>query len=137
MALCADHRIAADDARRGQPEILLGLIPGAGGTQRLARLIGPARAKDVISTGRRITSDAIGLVDRAVPTDEVHAQAHAWAARLARARPWLCAPRRRRWTAGWGAELLDTGLALERTLFAGLFATEDREHAELHREGVR
>ncbi|MET9084925.1 enoyl-CoA hydratase-related protein [Streptomyces sp. NPDC004237] len=129
LALCADHRIAADDARLGQPEILLGLIPGAGGTQRLARLIGPARAKDLIFTGRHITSDealAIGLVDRVVPADEVHAQAHAWAARLAKGPALALRAAKEAVDIGLEAEL-DTGLALERSLFAGLFATEDRE----------
>lgn len=87
LALCADFRIAADNAKLGQPEILLGLIPGAGGTQRLARLVGPSRAKDLIFTGRQVKAEealAIGLVDRVVPAAEVYEQAHAWAARLAK-----------------------------------------------------
>ncbi|MGW3307808.1 enoyl-CoA hydratase/isomerase family protein, partial [Streptomyces sp. NPDC001073] len=74
LALCADFRIAADNAKLGQPEILLGLIPGAGGTQRLARLIGPSRAKDLIFTGRMVKADealALGLVDRLVPAADV------------------------------------------------------------------
>ncbi|CAM5704517.1 Fatty acid oxidation complex subunit alpha [Streptomyces griseoloalbus] len=82
LALCADYRIAGENAKLGQPEILLGLIPGAGGTQRLARLIGPSKAKDLIFTGRQVKADealALGLVDRVVPADEVYAQAHAWA----------------------------------------------------------
>lgn len=86
LALCADYRIAADNAKLGQPEILLGLIPGAGGTQRLSRLIGPSRAKDLIFTGRMVKADealALGLVDRVVPAAEVYEQAHAWAAKLA------------------------------------------------------
>ncbi|MGW3983335.1 enoyl-CoA hydratase/isomerase family protein, partial [Streptomyces mirabilis] len=67
LALCADFRIAADNAKLGQPEILLGLIPGAGGTQRLSRLIGPSKAKDLIFTGRMVKADealSLGLVDR-------------------------------------------------------------------------
>ena len=67
LALCADVRFAAEDAAIGQPEILLGIIPGAGGTQRLTRLVGPSRAKDIIFTGRFVKADealAIGLVDR-------------------------------------------------------------------------
>src|SRR3954468_9154237 len=87
LALCADIRIAAQDARLGQPEILLGLIPGAGGTQRLARLVGPSRAKDLIFTGRMVGAAealSIGLVDQVVPAAEVHARALAWAGRLAR-----------------------------------------------------
>ncbi|WP_438485775.1 enoyl-CoA hydratase/isomerase family protein [Streptomyces sp. S186] len=129
LALCADYRIAADNAKLGQPEILLGLIPGAGGTQRLARLVGPSKAKDLIFTGRHVKADealAIGLVDRVVPADEVHAQAHAWAARLA-AGPAL-ALRAAKESVDAGLETdLDTGLTIERTWFAGLFATEDRE----------
>ena len=70
LALCADIRIAAENATLGQPEILLGIIPGAGGTQRLSRLVGPSRAKDIIFTGRFVKADealAIGMVDKVVP----------------------------------------------------------------------
>jgi enoyl-CoA hydratase/carnithine racemase len=129
LALCADFRIAADDARLGQPEILLGLIPGAGGTQRLARLIGPSKAKDLIFTGRMVRADealALGLVDRLVPAAEVYPQAHAWAARLARGP--AIALRAAKEAIDTGLETdIGTGLAVERTWFAGLFATEDRE----------
>ncbi|GAB2800492.1 enoyl-CoA hydratase/isomerase family protein [Streptomyces daliensis] len=129
LALCADIRIAGEKAKLGQPEILLGLIPGAGGTQRLARLIGPSRAKDLIFTGRQVKADealALGLVDRVVPDAEVYEQAHAWAARLA-AGPAL-ALRAAKEAVDTGLETdIDTGLTVERTWFAGLFATEDRE----------
>ncbi|WP_447040115.1 enoyl-CoA hydratase/isomerase family protein [Streptomyces sp. DSM 118878] len=129
LALCADFRIAADNAKLGQPEILLGLIPGAGGTQRLARLIGPSKAKDLIFTGRQVKAPealAIGLVDRVVPAAEVYEQAHAWAARLARGPAIALRAAKESIDAGLETDL-DTGLALERTWFAGLFATEDRE----------
>ncbi|WP_055587974.1 enoyl-CoA hydratase/isomerase family protein [Peterkaempfera griseoplana] len=129
LALCADIRIAAENAKLGQPEILLGLIPGAGGTQRLARLIGPSRAKDLIFTGRQVKAEEalrIGLVDQVVPAEEVYAAARAWAARLA-AGPAL-ALRAAKEAVDRGLETdIDSGLALERSLFAGLFATEDRE----------
>ncbi|MFF1354334.1 enoyl-CoA hydratase/isomerase family protein [Streptomyces sp. NPDC058297] len=129
LALCADFRIAADDARLGQPEILLGLIPGAGGTQRLARLVGPSKAKDLIFTGRQVKAEealAIGLVDRVVPAADVYEQAHAWAAKLAKG-PAL-ALRAAKESIDVGLETdIDTGLAVERNWFAGLFATEDRE----------
>ncbi|GGV83012.1 MULTISPECIES: enoyl-CoA hydratase/isomerase family protein [Streptomyces] len=129
LALCADYRIAADNAKLGQPEILLGLIPGAGGTQRLARLIGPSKAKDLIFTGRHVKADealALGLVDRVVPAAEVYQEAHAWAARLAKGP--AIALRAAKEAIDTGLETdIDTGLAVERTWFAGLFATEDRE----------
>ncbi|WP_330459912.1 enoyl-CoA hydratase-related protein [Streptomyces sp. NBC_00820] len=129
LALCADYRIAADNAKLGQPEILLGLIPGAGGTQRLPRLIGPSKAKDLIFTGRMVKADealALGLVDRVVPADEVYGQAHAWAAALAKGP--AIALRAAKESVDTGLETdIDTGLAVERNWFAGLFATEDRE----------
>ncbi|NEB81855.1 enoyl-CoA hydratase/isomerase family protein [Streptomyces sp. SID14478] len=129
LALCADVRIAADNAKLGQPEILLGLIPGAGGTQRLARLIGPAKAKDLIFTGRQVKADealALGLVDRVVPAEEVFTAAHAWAAKLAQGPAIALRAAKEAIDAGLETDL-ETGLALERTWFAGLFATEDRE----------
>ncbi|MCI3245501.1 enoyl-CoA hydratase/isomerase family protein [Streptomyces spinosisporus] len=129
LALCADYRIAAENAKLGQPEILLGLIPGAGGTQRLARLVGPSKAKDLIFTGRMVKADealALGLVDRVVPAEEVYAAAHAWAARLALGP--AIALRAAKESVDTGLETdIETGLAVERNWFAGLFATEDRE----------
>jgi enoyl-CoA hydratase/carnithine racemase len=128
LALCADIRIAGERAKLGQPEILLGLIPGAGGTQRLSRLVGPAKAKDMIFTGRQVKAPealAMGLVDRVVPDEEVYEQARAWAAKLA-AGPAI-ALRAAKESVDVGLEAdIDTGLALERNWFAGLFATEDR-----------
>lgn len=129
LALCADIRIAAEDAKLGQPEILLGLIPGAGGTQRLSRLVGPSRAKDLIFTGRMVDAQealSIGLVDKVVPAEEVYGAATQWARRLARGPAY--ALRAAKEAVDHGLETdLNTGLALERTLFAALFATEDRE----------
>jgi enoyl-CoA hydratase/carnithine racemase len=129
LALCADFRIAGDNAKLGQPEILLGLIPGAGGTQRLARLVGPSRAKDLIFTGRMVKADealTLGLVDRVVPAADVYTEAYAWAAKLAQG-PAL-ALRAAKESVDTGLETdIETGLAVERTWFAGLFATADRE----------
>ncbi|GHG04145.1 enoyl-CoA hydratase/isomerase family protein [Streptomyces zaomyceticus] len=130
LALCADYRIAADNAKLGQPEILLGLIPGAGGTQRLSRLVGPSKAKDLIFTGRMVKADealTLGLVDRVVPAAEVYEQAHAWAARLAQGPAVALRAAKESIDQGLEADI-DTGLAIERTWFAALFATEDREN---------
>jgi enoyl-CoA hydratase/carnithine racemase len=129
LALCADIRVAADNAKFGQPEILLGLIPGAGGTQRLARLVGPAKAKDLIFTGRMVDAEEalrIGLADYVVPAEEVFATAHAWAAKLAAGPAYALRAAKEAVDRGLESDL-DTGLTIERNLFAGLFATEDRE----------
>ncbi len=128
LALAADVRFCADDAKLGQPEILLGVIPGGGGTQRLARLVGPARAKDLIFTGRMVDAAealAIGLVDRVLPAGEVFGAARAWAAQFAGGPALALAAAKRAVDSGLGADLA-TGLAIERAEFAGLFATEDR-----------
>ncbi|GAA2006098.1 enoyl-CoA hydratase-related protein [Nocardiopsis rhodophaea] len=129
LALCADFRVAADDAKLGQPEILLGVIPGAGGTQRLSRLVGPARAKDLIYTGRMVAADEaqrIGLVDEIAPAAEVYSTAAAMAARYAKGP--AIALRAAKQAIDNGLETdLDTGLEIERLHFSGLFATEDQK----------
>jgi enoyl-CoA hydratase/carnithine racemase len=128
LALCADVRFAAEDAALGQPEILLGIIPGAGGTQRLTRLVGPSRAKDIIFSGRFVKADealAIGLVDRVVPADQVYAEAVAWAGQFAHAATYALRAAKEAIDLGLEADL-DTGLAIERQQFAALFATDDR-----------
>ncbi len=128
LALCADVRIAADNAQLGQPEILLGIIPGAGGTQRLSRLVGPSKAKDLIFTGRFVKADealAIGLVDKVVPADAVYDEAVAWAGQFGAGA--AMALRAAKEAVDRGHEVdLDTGLEIERQQFAALFATEDR-----------
>ena len=128
LALCADIRIAADSAVLGQPEILLGIIPGAGGTQRLTRLVGPSKAKDLIFTGRFVKAEealAIGLVDRVVPADRVYAEAVAWAKQFTAGASY--AIRAAKESIDRGVEVdLETGLEIERQQFAALFATEDR-----------
>ena len=86
LALCADFRVVGEGAKVGQPEIQLGVIPGAGGTQRLPRLIGPARAKDIVYTGRFVAAPealAIGLADRVVPDEDVYQAAAELAGRFA------------------------------------------------------
>jgi enoyl-CoA hydratase/carnithine racemase len=128
LALCADRRIAADDAKLGQPEITLGIMPGAGGTQRLSRLVGPSKAKDLIFTGRFVEADEalrIGLVDELVAADAVYDTAVAWASQFASGPAY--ALRAAKESVDQGLEVdLDSGLEIERAQFAGLFATEDR-----------
>jgi enoyl-CoA hydratase/carnithine racemase len=129
LALCCDFRVAGDNAKLGQPEILLGLIPGAGGTQRLARLIGPARAKDLIYTGRFVDSAealAIGLVDEVVPADDVYAAARRRVERYVGGPAYALRAAKEAIDRGLETDL-STGLEIERMLFAGLFATRDRE----------
>lgn len=129
LALCCDFRVVASDAKLGQPEILLGVIPGAGGSQRLPRLIGTAKAKDLIFSGRMVEAQealALGLVDEVVAPDQVYAAA------LARARRYVGGPayalRAVKEAIDRGIETdLDTALAIEAVQFAGVFATKDRE----------
>ena len=128
LALCCDFRVAGDNAKLGQPEISLGIIPGAGGTQRLPRLVGPSRAKDIVFTGRFVSAEealAMGLVDRVVAPDEVYDSARALVERYA-AGPAL-ALRAAKEAIDRGLDVdLSTGLEIERIAFASLFATEDR-----------
>jgi enoyl-CoA hydratase/carnithine racemase len=128
LALCADRRIAAETSHLGQPEILLGVIPGAGGTQRLPRLIGPAKAKELCFTGRFVDAAEalrIGLVDEVVPAEQVYDAAMAWASGFANSPAY--AIRAAKEAIDLGLEVdLDTGLAIERQQFASLFATEDQ-----------
>ncbi len=128
LALCADFRVCADNAKLGQPEILLGVIPGAGGSQRLPRLIGPAKAKDLIFSGRFVDAEealAIGLVDRLAPQAEVYDTAVAWAAQFADGPAYALRAAKEAIDRGLETDL-DSGLEIERLHFTGLFATEDR-----------
>jgi len=127
LALCADFRVAGEKSKVGQPEILLGLIPGAGGTQRLPRLIGPARAKDIVFTGRFVGAAealAIGLVDKVAPDADVYAAARDLVARYANGPAVALRAAKQAIDDGLDADL-HTGLEIERLHFAGLFATED------------
>lgn len=128
LALACDFRVVGDNARLGQPEILLGIIPGAGGTQRLPRLVGPARAKDLIFTGRFVAAEealAIGLVDQVVAPDDVYAAARRLVERYAKGP--LYALRAAKEAIDGGLDVdLERGLELERLQFAGIFATRDR-----------
>ncbi|WP_421118905.1 enoyl-CoA hydratase/isomerase family protein [Aquihabitans daechungensis] len=127
LALACDFRIASTKAKLGQPEILLGIIPGGGGTQRLARLVGPARAKDLIFSGRQVRADEareIGLVDRVVEAEELDAAALAWAAELAAGPSHAIALAKAAIDRGLDGTLA-AGLDLEQELFVEVFGTND------------
>jgi enoyl-CoA hydratase/carnithine racemase len=129
LALTADFRVLGESAQVGVPEILLGVIPGAGGTQRLTRLVGPAKAKDLVFTGRFVKADealALGIADRVVPDADVYTEAVALARRFVTGP--AVALRAAKQAIDEGLELdLDSALRLETALFAGLFATEDQK----------
>jgi enoyl-CoA hydratase/carnithine racemase len=128
LALTADFRVLGERAKVGVPEITLGVIPGAGGTQRLTRLVGPAKAKDLVFSGRHVGAEealALGIADRVVPDADVYETA------LEMARSYASGPavalRAAKQAIDEGLELdLDSALRLETALFAGLFATEDQ-----------
>jgi enoyl-CoA hydratase/carnithine racemase len=127
LALACDLRIASERARLGQPEVLLGIIPGGGGTQRLTRLVGPARAKDLILSGRQVDAAEalrLGLVDEVVPADELHERAVTRAAALAAGAVQAHALAKQAIDEGLSLPLAD-GLRLERRLFAASFETDD------------
>jgi enoyl-CoA hydratase/carnithine racemase len=127
IALGADFRFAASDARLGQPEIRLGIIPGAGGTQRLTRLVGLSLAKDLVYSGRMVDASealSIGLVDTVFDAGEVFDRAREQAAGYARG-PF--ALRLAKQAIDQGGEMeLDEALRLETALFSACFATRDR-----------
>lgn len=128
VALACDFRVAADNARLGQPEILLGIIPGAGGTQRLPRLVGSARAKDIIFSGRFVDADEalrIGLVDQVIAAEEVYAAARAMVGRYVGGPAYALRAAKEAIDRGLEVDLA-TGLEIERMQFSGLFGTEDR-----------
>jgi enoyl-CoA hydratase/carnithine racemase len=129
LALCCDMRIAAADAKLGQPEILLGIIPGAGGTQRLPRLVGVSRAKELIFTGRHVDAEeamSMGLVNAVVPADETYDAALKVASKLAKGAPLALRAAKEAVDHGMDTDLA-TALDIERVRFAGLFATDDQK----------
>ena len=126
-ALACDLRVASENARLGVPEILLGVFPGAGGTQRLARLVGPARAKELLWSGRQVRASealAMGLVDRVVPVEGYLDAALEWAGSLAGGAVLAMGLSKRAVNGGLDGPLAE-GLDLERTLFGQVMATED------------
>ena len=132
LAMGADFRYLAEDAKVGQPEVLLGIIPGAGGTQRLPRLVGFNRGRELIYSGRHVAADealAIGLADKVFPPDELFDAAMADAARYAAGPSVALGMAKRAINEGWGRPI-DEGLAVEAEAFGEAFAGDDA------REGV-
>ncbi len=129
LAMCADFRVAGDNVKLGQPEIMLGIIPGAGGTQRLPRLIGQSRAKELIFGGHMITADQamnLGLVNQVAPPAQVLEAALGWANKFSGGPKLALAAAKRAIDNGANVDLR-TGLSIESTEFAALFATEDQK----------
>ncbi len=129
LALTADFRVLGERAKVGVPEIQLGVIPGAGGTQRLTRLVGPAKAKDLVFSGRHVAAEealALGIADRVVPDADVYTTAVEMAQSYANGP--AVALRAAKQAIDDGLELdLDSALRLETVLFAGLFSTDDQK----------
>jgi enoyl-CoA hydratase/carnithine racemase len=127
LALACDFRVCAEDSKLGFPEVLLGILPGGGGTQRLPRLIGASRAKELILSGRQVPADealTLGLVNRVVAPDDVLDAALEWAAQLAQG------PRAAHGLAKWAIDsglegTLADGLAIEQEAFSAVARTED------------
>jgi methylglutaconyl-CoA hydratase len=133
LALACDVRLCAEGVEMGLTEVRLGIIPGAGGTQRLARLIGLGPAKSLVLTGRRIDAAralSLGLVSAVVPRDELRAEAGRWAAEIGAAGPLAVATAKRAIDDGWARPLAE-GLALERSAYEVVLASRDRDEGLL------
>jgi len=129
LSMCCDLRICSEKARFGQPEINLGLIPGASGTQRLPRLIGVAKAKEMIFLGDMIdatTALNLGLVNKVVPPDKLMEEAMSWAAKLAGKSGPVLAMAKLAINTGIDTDI-DSGLDIEALCDALCFATEDQK----------
>ncbi|HSD22351.1 MAG TPA: enoyl-CoA hydratase-related protein [Anaeromyxobacter sp.] len=131
LALACDLRIASDSAQLGLPEVSLGIIPGGGGTQRLARLVGVARAKDLVLTARRVSAAealAIGLVTQLVPAQRLLDEAVELARRIARNAPISLRQAKRAIDGGFHLPL-EEALELENQLYQDCLGTKDRVEA--------
>lgn len=130
LALACDIRIASEKAKFGQPEVSLGITPGFSGTQRLARLVGFAKAKELIFTGKVITADealAIGLVNQVVAPESLMDEAQAMAATIAKQAPIAVQKSKEAINNGWDMSI-DKGIDYEVELFAQCFETEDQKN---------
>jgi enoyl-CoA hydratase len=133
LAMACDFRIASDQAKLGQPEVNLGILPGAGGTQRLPRLVGLGRALKLLYTGEMIGAEEalrIGLVDEVVAAAALAARAKELAGKIAEKSPAALQLIKEAARAAW-RQPLEEGLRLETTLFGLAFSTQDKE------EGVK
>ncbi len=129
LAMACDIRIASDKAKLGQPEINLGIIPGAGGTQRLPRLVGVAKAKELIFTGDIIDAreaERIGLVNRVVPPDKVMEEAENLAKKLLEKSPFILKLAKEAINTGMNMDIY-SAIVLENDLVTIAFTTEDKE----------
>jgi enoyl-CoA hydratase/carnithine racemase len=127
LALCCDIRVASERAQLGLPEVRLAVTPGAGGTQRLPRVVGLARAKEMILTGRILSAEEaerVGLVSRVVPAGRALAEADAIAAEIAERGPIAVREAKRLVDLAWHADI-ETGLAAELDASDRVFASED------------
>jgi len=132
LAMCCDIRVASENARLGQPEINIGIFPGGGATQRLPRLVGWGKAKELLYTGRIIDAaeaERIGLVDKVVPPDELGSTVTELAETIASKSPVIIRLLKKAITRGMCSNLPD-GLAYDKSTFSLCFATED------HYEGI-
>lgn len=133
LALCCDLRLAADHIKVGLPEVNLGIMPGGGGTQRLPRLIGMGRAKELIYTGSLISANealSLGIVDKVVPSDQLMKEAQKLAGKIMAKAPLAVRAAKQATNASWDLSL-EEGMELENQLWADLFGTEDKN------EGVK
>jgi methylglutaconyl-CoA hydratase len=128
LALACDLRLCVEGAELGLPEVRLGIIPGAGGTQRLSRLCGVGVAKELILTGRRIEADrarAVGIVNAVVPAGKLRAEALSWAQEVALCAPLAVSQAKRAIDDGFGRPLGEA-LGVERTAYEAVLTSEDR-----------
>ncbi len=131
LSMSCDIRLASDTAVFGQPEVGLGITPGFGGTQRLARLVGPGKAKELIYTARNIKAPealAIGLVQAVYPADELMAEAEKMASRIAGNAPIAVRACKKAVNDGLQVDI-DSALAVEEKLFGSCFETKDQVNA--------
>jgi len=131
LSLCCDIRIASENAKFGQPEVTLGITPGFGGTQRLARVVGASKAKELIFTGKMIDANEalnIGLVNKVVPAENILDEALSMANQIAKNAPLAVKMCKVAMNKGIDVDI-NTGLSYEAEVFSHCFSTEDQKDA--------